>query len=113
MAPTSAGEVLKFLCVCVLATRYEFGSRADLWATTARRKYMLAPAFGERTGMSRRRFDALWSCLTFSLQVDDANDSEASRWQLVTDCVTSINAHRASRVTPRDLLCVEESTCKW
>jgi len=113
MAPTSAGEVLKFLCVCVLATRYEFGSRADLWATTARRKYMLAPAFGERTGMSRRRFDALWSCLTFSLQVDDANDSEASRWQLVTDCVTSINAHRASRVTPSDLLCVEESTCKW
>jgi len=38
MAPTSAGDVLKCLGVCVLATRYVFGSRADLWATTARSK---------------------------------------------------------------------------
>jgi len=45
--------------------------------------------------------------------VDDANDSDASRWQLVTDFVTSINAHRASRVTPSDLHCVDESMCKW
>jgi len=51
--------------------------------------------------------------LTFSLQVDDANDSDASRWQLVTEFVTSINAHRASRVTPSDLHCVDESMCKW
>jgi len=112
-APTSAGEVLKFLGVTILATRYEFGARADLWATIARNNYMLAPGFGERTGMPRHRYDALWSCLSFSAQEGDADDFEKSRWQLITDFVASINAHRAAHVTPRDLICEDESTCKW
>ena len=52
MQRTNGGEVLKWVGVTLLATRYEFGARADLWATLARSKCMLAPAFGERTGMS-------------------------------------------------------------
>jgi len=33
LAPTSAGEILKVFGVLILATRFEFGSRAELWAT--------------------------------------------------------------------------------
>ena len=115
MQPTNGGEVLKRVGVTLLVTRYElFGARADLWATRACSKYMLAPAFGEPTGMSRRRFEALWSCMTLSQQtggVDDA--SEKRRCQLINDFIASINDHRASRVSPSDLICDGESMCKW
>jgi len=114
MQPTDGGEVLKWVGVTLLATHYESDARADLWAMRARSKYILAHAFGERTGMSRRRFDALWSCMTFSQQTGGADDaSEKRRWQLINDFIASINDHRASRVSPSDLLCVDESMCKW
>jgi len=76
---TTTGRVLKFIGVTLLATRYKFGACADLWATKARNKYMQAPAFGERTGLPRSQFDALWSSVTFSEQADDSDDSEGSR----------------------------------
>jgi len=59
MQPTTRGELLKFIGVTILATHYEFGSRADLWSTKPRNPYLMAPAFGERTGLSRCRFDDL------------------------------------------------------
>jgi len=74
MRPTTGGELLKFIGVTVLATRYEFCARADLWATKARNKYLVTPAFGERTGLPRARFDALWSCLTFSAKSEAGGD---------------------------------------
>jgi len=113
MRPTTGGEVLKFIGVTVLATRYEFGARADLWATRPRNKYLVAPTFAERTGMPRSRFDSLWSCLTFSEQSEGGGDSEESRWQLVDDFVSNINEHRSSRVCLSDLICVDESMCEW
>jgi len=78
--PTTRGELLKFFGVVVLATRYEFGSRAELWSTKPRNPYLVAPSFGERTGLSRCRFDALWSCVAFSEQKSGRDDdSEQSR----------------------------------
>lgn len=113
MQPTTPGEVLKFIGVVLLGTSYEFGSRADLWVTKPRNKYLLAPAFGERTGLPRARFDALWSCMTFSAQTVDGDTSENGRWQRVDDHVTSINTHRAARVSPREIICVDESMSNW
>jgi len=75
MRPTTRGEVLKFIGVTVPVTRYEFSSRADLWAKRPRNRYMVAPAFGERTGVPRSRFESLWSCLTFSEQSEGGGDS--------------------------------------
>eukprot|EP00170_Pyropia_yezoensis_P000631 contig_2982_g632 len=110
MQPTSTGELLKFIGVILLGTRFEFGARADLWATQARNRYLTAPAFGKRTGLSRSRFDAVWSCVTFSAQTGTASDaSEQSRWQLIDDFVASINQHRAAHVTPSESICVDES----
>jgi len=56
---TTRGELLKFMGVTILATRYDFGSRAELWSTKLRNPYLIEPVFGERTGLSRCRFDAL------------------------------------------------------
>lgn len=114
LPPTTAGEVLKFMGVVILATRYEFGARAELWATKTRNPYLVAPAFGERTGVTRCRFDALWSCLTFSEQRrGGGDDSEQSRWELISDFVGSINDHRDAHVSPSEYIYVDESMCKW
>lgn len=100
--------------VLILATRYEFGARAELWATKARNPYLVAPAFGERTSLTRSRFDALWSCLTFSEQRGGGgDDSEQSRWELISDFVRSINHYRHAHVSPSEYICVDESICKW
>jgi len=39
---TSPGEILKFFGVLILATRFEFGSPADLWATEPRSEHVEA-----------------------------------------------------------------------
>lgn len=111
---TTAGEILKLIGVIILATRYELGFRADLRSSEARNKYLSAPAFGQRTRMSRARCDALWSCLTFSEQPGtDDNTSEENRWGRINDFISSFNSHRESRVTPSELISVDESMCKW
>ncbi len=79
-----------------LQTRFEFGKRADLWATAHKSKFIPAPVFGSRTGMTRHRFDDLWRCMAFSEQNSDlgATTSVKHRWELVNDFVKSINVHR-------------------
>lgn len=57
---TTRQEILKFFGVCILATRVEFGSRAELWSTQSRTRYLQAASFGS-TGMSRSRFDHLYT----------------------------------------------------
>jgi hypothetical protein len=58
---TTRQEMLKFFGVCILAAKFEFGSRAELWLTTAgETKYYKPPGFGS-TGMSRQRFNVLYT----------------------------------------------------
>lgn len=109
------GEILKFFGVIILATRFEFGSRASLWSTTASAKYEQAPAFG-RTSMSRKRFDEIWSSIRFSQQPTvrpDGMSSEQHRWLLVDNFVANFNDYRVSNFSPSDLICVDESMSRW
>ena len=113
--PTTKQEILKLFGVLVLITRFEFGSRASLWATTAPSKYIPAPCFG-KTGMSRHRFDVLFRCLTFSNQPSERPPSlshEQWRWKLVDDFVAAFNRHRFETFNPSHLLCVDESVSRW
>jgi hypothetical protein len=108
-------ELLKFFGILLLATRFEFGSRAELWSTTAPSKYRPAPAFGT-CGMSRKRFDVLFTSIKWSDQPDERPDdmtSEAFRWQLVKDFVNRFNVHRATRYFPSESICVDESISRW
>ena len=65
--PTTAGELLKYKGLQLLATRFQFNSRAGLWTTTSQWcRYISPPHFG-RTEMSRQRFDDLTSCFVLQL----------------------------------------------
>jgi Transposase IS4 len=112
---TSAGEVLKFIGVLSLATRFEFGNRHDLWSTTGANRLMNGPNFRAMTGMSRNRFDESWSCMMFSDQADQRENESSvqQRWKLVTDFVDSINDHRQVHFTPSEVICLNESISWW
>ena len=45
------GELVKFFGIIILGSRYEFGSRRNLWATTSVPSFVDAPSFGARTLM--------------------------------------------------------------
>ena len=109
------GELLKFFGVLILATKFEFSSRASLWSNVAPFKYQPAPAFG-RTGMKRNRFDVIWECLTFSKQPQvrpQGMSAEAYRWMLIDDFVTEFNEYRAANFSPGSTICVDESISRW
>jgi len=116
LARTTPGKILKLLGVLLLATRFEFGSRAKMWSTPPPTKLMPAPAFCSRTGMSRNRFDNLWSNLAFIRQPaggPSTGGTEQFRWALINDFIHAIAQHRVDHGTPGDTLCVDESMSKW
>ena len=42
------GELIRFIGLIILATRFEFGSRRELWSQTKKTKYEEAPEFGRQ-----------------------------------------------------------------
>jgi Transposase IS4 len=112
---TTKGELLIFFGIILLATKYEFKSRASLWSNSPPTKYENAPGFG-KTGMSRVRFDDIWRFIRWSSQPDERQEgmsSERYRWMLVDDFVENFNSHRAAAFVPSDLICVDESISRW
>jgi Transposase IS4 len=110
------GELLKWFGILLLVTRFEFGERKELWSTKSRCKYIPAPNFGERTGMTRDRFHTLFRYMVWSVQPPDRPEgmsTEAYRWMLVEDFVRNFNEHRASFFSPGWQVCVDESMSRW
>ena len=115
MADLTVKELLMFFGILILSTRFEFGIRAELWSSTAPSKYRPAPAFG-KCGMSRTRFDVLFTAMRWSDQPDERPEemsSETFRWQLVKDFVDRFNHHRATRYYPSESICVDKSMSRW
>jgi hypothetical protein len=103
------GDLLKFFGICMLITKFEFGSRSELWSRDTRCAYILVAALGESTGMGRNRFDEIWSCLTFSNQVGEQPEwmsHAAFCWQLVDDFVKDFNEHRRVNFQPSETVCL-------
>ena len=112
---TTTGELLKMFGVLILITKYQFASRASLWATVQPSKYVNAANFG-RTGMSRNRFDVLWRCIRFGEQPVERPEgmtSEKYRWLLVDAFVENFNNHRATNFEPGTHICCDESISRW
>jgi len=108
------GELFKFFGILILATRFEFGRR-ELWSTIPLTRYQPACAFGN-TGMSRNRFDVLFTTVVWSNQPEErpgCMTSEYYRWKLVSDFVDCFNYHRKSQYVPLDHICVDESISCW
>ena len=112
---TSSGELLKFLGMLILITRFEFGNCSTLWSSKKPGKYAPASCLGT-TGMARDRFDILWRYVRFSDQPDmrpSDISSDQYRWRLVDDFVARFNAHRVSNFSLSGRICVDESMSKW
>jgi Transposase IS4 len=96
-------ELLRFFGICILVTRFEFESRRDLWSVNTSTKF-IPPANFALTGMSRNRFEEIWSLMTFSCQPPVRPDNMSTqdyRWMLVDDFVTDYNKHRRVRFRPK------------
>ena len=70
--------LIKFFGIIILGTRFEFSSRRDLWSTASVSRFVEAPRFGEKTGMSRNRFDEIWSSIRFSKQPAERSEGVSS-----------------------------------
>jgi len=113
---TSKGEIVKFVGVIVLSTRFVFGRRRDIWATASVSRLIDPPNFGVRTRMSPGCFDSLLSCIRFGEQPDKRDPritSMVHRWMLVENFVTAFNKYRSSNYSPSDRICVNESFSRW
>ena len=112
----TTGELLKWLGITLLMTRFEFGERASLWNTESTCKYIAAPAFGEKTGMSRDRYTEILRFLVWSHQPAERPrgiSHEEWRWMLVEDHKSNFNDHRKQYFHPGWQLCVDESISRW
>lgn len=107
--------MLKFFGLCILVTRFEFGSRRELWSMARPSKYIPSPVLG-KTGMPRNRFDDIFTSLRFSHQPETRppdTSSEAYRWMLIDDHVKSYNRCRANFFVPSHEICCDESMSRW
>ena len=112
----TTGELLKWFGVLILITRFEFGERDHLWRTKSSCKYIPTPNFGERTGMTRDRFNDLFRYMVWSKQPSqrpEGMSSEAYRWMLLQDFVANFNDHRCCFFVAGWLICVDESISRW
>jgi Transposase IS4 len=115
-AKTTKGELLKWFGILLLITRFEFGDRAALWATSSRCKYIPTPNFGDKTGMTRDRFHVLFKWIVWSVQPPqrpEGMSSEAYRWMLIEDFISNFNEHRAQYFHPGWQICADESMSRW
>ena len=109
-------EFLRWFGVVLLISRCEFSTRRELWAARSHSKFLPSVELGRSTGMSRQRYDDIWTCLRLSFQPETRPDnvpSEEYRWMLVDDFIRFFNDHRASHFTPSDVLVIDESIARW
>jgi Transposase IS4 len=110
------GELLKWFGILILITRFEYGERAHLWSNRSHCKYIPAPNFGEKTGMTRERFHAIFREMVWSVQPQErpaSMSSEQYRWLLIEDFITHFNEHRSQYFLPSWLVCADESISRW
>ena len=87
-------EFYKLLVIIKLITRFEFTTRDSIWSCAPTRKYIPEPNIGMTTGMSRLRFDELWSALRWSekpKEIPECMPHIEHRWMLIDDMVEIFN----------------------
>ena len=115
LPPTDKEEIMKFFGILLLIPHLPRMPRKELWSPKPRTKFSVAPSLG-LTGMSRDRFEHLFTYVRFSDRPKSkprtmANETYA--WKLVEDFVDAVNEHKASHVYPGSIICIDESIVRW
>ena len=71
-------EFLRWYGVVLLISRCEFSTRRELWAARSHSKFLPSVELGRSTGMSRQRYDDIWTCLCLSFQPETRPDNVPS-----------------------------------
>lgn len=90
-------EFYMLLGIIILITRFDFRSRVSIWSCVPISKYIPAPKLGMTTGISRPRFDELWSVLRWSNQPIEQSKGiphVEHWWMLIGDMVEIFNQHK-------------------
>jgi Transposase IS4 len=102
-------ELFRFFGIFILITRFQFEKRHDLWSVLTGSQYVPAPNSGS-TGMSRNRFDEIWSVIMFSAHEPEILEGMSSpdfRWTMVNDFVMDYNRHRRAKFRPSETVRVQ------
>ena len=110
-AATTKYEIVKFFGIQYAMTLFPSRQRRDYWSIVDS-DLLPAPAFGQRFGMSRDRFELLVRCTTFHDPQEDTA-IPLDPWRQVRTFIDKFNANRAENVVPGWVLVVDESTSKW
>jgi hypothetical protein len=110
----TTGELSKSSASSSSALRDNFGKWAGMWKTEAIIRLNKAPAFGEKTGMPRKRLDGIWSSLTFSRQgvCWGKEGSAAHRWRYLFESLSSLYTYLYLRLSLRPIVFVSTTVCR-
>ena len=73
-ASITKGGLIKFFGIIILGSRYEFGSRREIWSTASVSRLVKVPNFGAKNGISRKWFHNIWSSIWFIEQSEERTE---------------------------------------
>jgi hypothetical protein len=95
-------ELFKFFGLMYAMTLADFGERRNYWAKNVYSGVFEGPQFGEKFGISVKRFEDILRCLRF------APSPSSDPWSQVRAFVDAFNLSRTKTVDPSYLLCVDK-----
>ena len=114
--PMTIGEMVKFMGLCIIITRFQFSLSRYLWSKIAPSKYVPAFKLGHLTGTTRNRFDTIWICLRWIHQPNQREEGMTHVqyiWLLVDNFIDRFNTHRSDKFLPGSTIGVDESMVRW
>lgn len=106
--PVTPHELVKFFGICTAMTLQPCRNREEYWRELD--SGLFPPLnFGKRFKMGRDRFNDIMRELTLHPPETDTSDP----WYRVRHFVQMINERRKECFIPGDVICIDESSCKW
>lgn len=108
-------KLMCFFGIMILGTHFEWTNRGSLWSLDWGCRFIPVPNF-VRAGISRNRFDNIWTYIWFSKQhrkIPDRISAKDHYWMLCDDFVAFINKHCKQYITPGLEQCIDESILYW
>ena len=110
-AAISSLELTKWVGITLAKTLYQDVGR-DLWKTdVSEESCRQAPRFGSRFGMTRKRYDAISSCLAFGEW--NTEELAADPWLPIQTVIDAFNTCRETVLSPGTNILLDEIMSSW